>query len=172
MALHGFRHTLLLRRTTRELMADLERAAAVIADVTGVEPTRYRLPDNVWQAYYLDKMSAAGVSIRDRAHPGFLHQKTTLLYSHHLAVFGSSSWTTASNGTQYEHNYFSTDPAFFEWFRKVFVRKWSSSSETKVFVPLPPDKPVYVGPANTSSGQPTTVVLSWKPGLWAHRADV
>jgi len=137
-----------------------------------VEPTRYRLPDNVWQAYYLDKMSAAGVSIRDRAHPGFLHQKTTLLYSHHLAVFGSSNWTTASNGTQYEHNYFSTDPAFFEWFRKVFVRKWSSSSETKVFVPLPPDKPVYVGPANTSSGQPTTVVLSWKPGLWAHRADV
>jgi len=137
-----------------------------------VEPARYRLPDNVWQAYYLDKMYAAGVSIRDRAHLGFLHQKTTLLYSHHVAVFGSSNWTTASNGTQYEHNDFSTDPAFFEWFRKLFVRKWSSSTETKAFVPLPPDKPVYVGPANTSIEQPTTVVLSWKPGLWAHRADV
>ena len=36
-----------------------------------VEPTRYRSPDNVWQAYFLDRMYAAGVSIRDRAH---LHQ--------------------------------------------------------------------------------------------------
>jgi len=137
-----------------------------------VEPTRYRSPDNVWQAYYVDKMYAAGVSIRERAHLGFLHQKTTLLYSLHVAVFGSSNWTTASNGTQYEHNYFSTDPVFFEWFRKVFVRKWNSSTETRAFVPLPPDRPVYVGPANTASGQPTTIVLSWKPGLWAHRADV
>jgi len=137
-----------------------------------VEPTRYRSPDNVWQAYYLDRLYAAGVSIRDRAHLGFLHQKTTLLYSHRLAVFGSSNWTTASNGTQYEHNYFSTDPVFFEWFRKVFVRKWNSSTETKAFVPLPPDRPVYVTPANTAQGQPTTIVLSWKPGLWAHRADI
>jgi len=39
-------------------------------------------------------------------------------------------------------------------------------------VPLPPDQPVYVTPANTAGGPPTTVVLSWKPGLWAHRADV
>jgi phosphatidylserine/phosphatidylglycerophosphate/cardiolipin synthase-like enzyme len=136
------------------------------------EPTRYRNPDNVWQAYFLDRMYAAGVSIRDRAHQGFLHQKTTLLYSQGLAVFGSSNWTTASNGTQYEHNYFTTGSAFFEWFRKVFVRKWNSSTETKAFVPLPPDKPVYVTPANTAGGQPTTVVLSWKPGPWAHRADV
>jgi phosphatidylserine/phosphatidylglycerophosphate/cardiolipin synthase-like enzyme len=136
------------------------------------EPTRYRNPDNVWQAYFLDRLYAAGVSIRDRAHLGFLHQKTTLLYSRGTAIFGSSNWTTASNGTQYEHNYFATDPVFFEWFRKVFVRKWNSSTETKAFVPLPPDKPVYVAPANTAGGQPTTVVLSWKPGLWAHRADV
>jgi phosphatidylserine/phosphatidylglycerophosphate/cardiolipin synthase-like enzyme len=136
------------------------------------EPTRYRNPDNVWQAYFLDRMYAAGVSIRDRAHLGFLHQKTTLLYAQRLAIFGSSNWTNASNRTQYEHNYFSTDPAFFEWFRKVFVRKWNSSTETKGFVPLPPDRPVYTGPPNTAGGQPTTIVLSWKPGLWAHRADL
>ncbi len=136
------------------------------------EPARYRNSANVWQAYFLDRMYAAGVSIRDRAHLGFLHQKTTLLYSQHLAIFGSSNWTTASNQTQYEHNYFSTDPVFFEWFRRLFVRKWNSSTETKAFVPLPPDRPVYVGPPNTAAGQPTTIVLSWKPGLWAHRADI
>jgi len=136
------------------------------------EPTRYRSRDNVWQAYYLDKMWAAGVKIRDRAHPSFLHQKTTLLYSQGRTIFGSSNWTAASNSTQYEHNYFSSDPTFFEWFRSIFARKWTSTTETKAFVPLPPDVPVYVAPLNAASGQTTTVVLSWKPGPWAHRADV
>jgi peptidoglycan-N-acetylglucosamine deacetylase len=50
VALHGFRHTLLLRRTPRELMTDLERAAAVIADATGVEPTLYRPPYGVFSS--------------------------------------------------------------------------------------------------------------------------
>jgi len=135
------------------------------------EPTLYRRKDNVWQAYYLDKMYAAGVKIRDRAHLGFLHQKTTLLYSQNRTVFGSSNWTAASNATQYEHNYFSIDPVFFGWFRDIFVRKWSSA-ETMAFVPLPPDPPVYVSPLDAAAGQTTTVVLSWKPGPWAHRADV
>jgi hypothetical protein len=136
------------------------------------EPTRYRNKDNVWQAYNLDRMYAAGVKIRERAHLGFLHQKTTLLYSQGRAIFGSSNWTTASNGSQYEHNYFATDPAFFAWFQKVFARKWASSSETRAFKPLAPDTPVYVAPANAVSGQSTTVTLSWKPGPWAHGADV
>ena len=86
-------------------------------------------------------------------------------------VFGSSNWTAASNATQYEHNYFSIDPVFFGWFRDIFVRKWSSA-ETMAFVPLPPDPPVYVSPLDAAAGQTTTVVLSWKPGPWAHRADV
>ena len=136
------------------------------------EPTRYRSPDNTWQAYFLDKMWLAGVQIRNRAHLGFLHQKTALLYSQTRTIFGSSNWTNASSRTQYEHNYFATDAVFFEWFRKVFVRKWTSTTETKAFVPLPPDAPIYVAPANTASGQTTTVVLSWKPGLWARSADV
>lgn len=50
VALHGFRHTLLLRRTPRELAADLARAAAVIADAAGREPTRYRPPYGVFSS--------------------------------------------------------------------------------------------------------------------------
>jgi len=136
------------------------------------EPTRYRSKDNVWQAYNLDRMWAAGVQIRDRAHLGFLHQKTTLLYAQGRTIFGSSNWTTASNGTQYEHNYFSTDAAFFTAFQTIFSRKWASTGETRTFVPLPPDPPAYLAPLNAAAGQTTTVTLSWKPGLWAHRADV
>lgn len=50
VALHGYRHTLLLRRTTHELTADLERAAAAIADATGIEPTLYRPPYGVFSS--------------------------------------------------------------------------------------------------------------------------
>jgi len=50
VALHGFRHTLLLRRRPRELTTDLEHAAAVIADAAGVEPTRYRPPYGVFSS--------------------------------------------------------------------------------------------------------------------------
>ena len=92
-----------------------------------VEPDRYRNPANTWQAYYLDKMWAAGVQIRNRKHLGFLHQKTALLYSQTRTIFGSSNWSTASSKTQYEHNYFATDSVFFNWFRQVFIRKWAST---------------------------------------------
>jgi peptidoglycan/xylan/chitin deacetylase (PgdA/CDA1 family) len=44
VAVHGYRHSLLLRRRVRELAADLDRALAVIADATGVAPALYRPP--------------------------------------------------------------------------------------------------------------------------------
>ena len=140
------------------------------------EPERYRNSSNIWQSYHVDRLYAAGVQIRDRAHAGFLHQKSTLLYSQGLTVFGSSNWTSESNKSQYEHNYFTTKTWFFTWFRNNFARKWGNTTgnqETRPFVPLPPDPPAYTAPANGSSGASTSsVTLSWRPGLWAHRADV
>ena len=50
IAIHGYRHTLLLRRSPRALRADFERAAAVIADATGTEPRVYRPPYGVFSA--------------------------------------------------------------------------------------------------------------------------
>jgi phosphatidylserine/phosphatidylglycerophosphate/cardiolipin synthase-like enzyme len=141
------------------------------------EPDLYRNKNNVWQAYHVDRMYAAGVKVRVRAHRGFLHEKTTLLYAQALTIFGSSNWTADSNRVQYEHNYFTTKSAFFTWFKGNFVRKWTNSTgnaETKPFVPLPPDIPVYVAPAQgaTALATSSSVVLSWKPGAWAHKADV
>ena len=48
IGLHGYRHTLLLRRRVHSLAADLDRAAAVILDATGAEPTLYRPPYGVF----------------------------------------------------------------------------------------------------------------------------
>jgi peptidoglycan/xylan/chitin deacetylase (PgdA/CDA1 family) len=50
VAVHGYRHTLLLRRRVRELAADLDRAVAAIGDATGVAPMLYRPPYGVFSS--------------------------------------------------------------------------------------------------------------------------
>jgi peptidoglycan/xylan/chitin deacetylase (PgdA/CDA1 family) len=50
VAVHGYRHTLLLRRRVRELGDDLDRAVAVIADATGVVPSLYRPPYGIFSS--------------------------------------------------------------------------------------------------------------------------
>jgi peptidoglycan/xylan/chitin deacetylase (PgdA/CDA1 family) len=50
IAIHGHRHTLLLRRSPRALRADFERAADVIAEATGAKPLVYRPPYGVFSA--------------------------------------------------------------------------------------------------------------------------
>lgn len=141
-----------------------------------VEGERYRNAGNLWQAYHVDRLYMAGVEIRDRAHEGFLHQKSTLLYGQGVTVFGSSNWTIESNERQYEHNYFTDKPWFFEWFRQNFERKWTNAAgaiETTPFVPQPPAPPVYVSPANGATGVATSgAVLRFNPGTWGHRADI
>ena len=53
IALHGYRHTLLLRRTPAALAADLDRAVDAIHEATGRLPTSYRAPYGVFSVYAL-----------------------------------------------------------------------------------------------------------------------
>jgi len=140
------------------------------------EPGQYRSTTYYWHSWNVDRMHMAGVSVRHRAHAGQAHQKTTLLRGQGVTIFGSSNWTSASASSQIEHNYFTTKAALFNWFRDSFDRKWfneTGNAETKPFVPLPPAAPSYVAPASGA----TSVVysgtrLQWKPGYFAHKADV
>ncbi len=50
IALHGYAHTLLLRRTPAALERDLDRALSAIEGATGVSPTVYRPPYGVFSA--------------------------------------------------------------------------------------------------------------------------
>jgi peptidoglycan/xylan/chitin deacetylase (PgdA/CDA1 family) len=50
IALHGYRHRLLLRRTAAALERDLDHAVEVIAAATGVTPLCYRPPYGVFSA--------------------------------------------------------------------------------------------------------------------------
>ena len=67
VGVHGYRHTLLLRRTPSEVADDFDRAGAVIGEATGVTSLSYRPPYGVF--------SLAGLRLaRDRWQP--------LLWSH------------------------------------------------------------------------------------------
>ena len=78
---------------------------------------------------------------RVRAHQGFTHEKVALLYGQLTSIFGSSNWTSESNTSQHEHNYFTKKSWIFSLFKANFERKWKNSTgnaETRAFTPLPP----------------------------------
>jgi peptidoglycan-N-acetylglucosamine deacetylase len=60
LAIHGDRHVLLLRRRTREVAADYDRALQTIADATGVWPALYRPPYGVFSAGALREVRRRG----------------------------------------------------------------------------------------------------------------
>ena len=142
-----------------------------------VDPSEYRNPARYWDAWNVDRLYAAGITLRNTVHEGINHGKLVLLYGQGMSIFGSSNWTSPSANSQHEHNYFTTDSFIFQWFVDQFDRKWNNTNpagvkETGAFTPLPPDKPSYASPANLSTGSPTTVTLKWKAGLWAHNYDI
>src|SRR6185295_11014553 len=49
---------------------------------------------------------------------------------------------------------------------------WNSTTENQPFVPLAPDQPLNLSPANSAPGQPTTLTLQWEGGPWAHKYDI
>ncbi len=60
VALHGHRHTLLLRRRLRKLAADYDRVAETIAEATGLAPTLYRPPYGVFSSPALAEVRRRG----------------------------------------------------------------------------------------------------------------
>ena len=140
------------------------------------EQEQYRDPTRLWHSYNVDRMYAAGVQVHDRQHQGLNHQKSSILKGQHMLVFGSSNWTTPSASEQLEHNLFTTESYYFDYFVNQFDRKWNNtgpSPETKPFVPLPPDKPIYSAPVNGAAAMSTTgVTLKWNAGYWAHKYDI
>jgi phosphatidylserine/phosphatidylglycerophosphate/cardiolipin synthase-like enzyme len=167
----------LMYRITDRRHADAMIAARQRGLVVRVltEPQEYRNPSYLWDSWNVDRMYMAGVEVRIRAHQGLNHGKLVLLYSQAMSIFGSSNWTSASTSSQHEHNYFLKDASVFTYLRQQFLRKWNNSagrSETTAFVPLPPETPVNSGPANGAKVGTTGIKLSWKPGYWAHKADI
>jgi regulation of enolase protein 1 (concanavalin A-like superfamily) len=164
-------------------ITDEQQSNAIIAAVNrGVQVRlitdsgEYRNPKRLWDSYNVDKMYAAGVQVRVDDHQGINHEKAILLRSLGMSIFGSSNWTSPSSDSQREHNMFTTQPWIYDWIENQFTRKWTNghgTSETKPFVPLPPNVPAYHFPANGATNVATTgMALEWDAGLWAHKYDI
>ena len=141
------------------------------------EPEQYRDPTRLWHSWNVDRLYMAGVQIKHRRHAGLNHQKSVLLYGQRMTIFGSSNWTSPSDQSQEEHNYFTTDPNFFTWFVNQFARKWNGGAgvvEYEDFVPLPPPEgPRSPTPASGSTNIGRSgVTLRWFGGPFAHLYDV
>jgi phosphatidylserine/phosphatidylglycerophosphate/cardiolipin synthase-like enzyme len=146
---------------------------------------QYRNPTYLWHSYNVDRMHLAGIPIKWKLDEGSIdedmHQKSIVLHSRRLAIFGSSNWTSSSSDRQREHNYFTPKPWIVDWFIVQFHRKWNNlrSDGTPIgvtmfedFVPGWPETPVNVSPANASLGVGTSVALRWEGGWWAHKYDI
>jgi phosphatidylserine/phosphatidylglycerophosphate/cardiolipin synthase-like enzyme len=140
------------------------------------EPQQYRDPKRLWHSWNIDRLYMAGVQIRDRVHAGLNHQKLTLYHGQGISVLGSSNWTSPSDNSQEEHNYFTRKPELFNWLTAHFDRKWTNATgiaETGPFTPLPPDAASSPAPADASLTTGTTgIVLKWHAGFWAHKYDI
>jgi phosphatidylserine/phosphatidylglycerophosphate/cardiolipin synthase-like enzyme len=150
------------------------------------DQNQYRNPSYFWDSYNVDRMAMAGIPIKwkDNTSEQDMHQKTVVLYSRGLGVFGSSNWTASSSDAQREHNYFTTKAWFVEWLKAQFTRKWTNTKAPQDgsapisppmfldFAPLPPETPVYGSPANQATGQHLMLSLKWEGGYWAHKYDI
>ncbi|HEX6973198.1 MAG TPA: phospholipase D-like domain-containing protein, partial [Vicinamibacterales bacterium] len=84
------------------------------------DPQQYRDQNRLWDAWNVDRIYMAGIPVKMRAHAGLNHQKLVLLYSLGMGIFGSSNWTSPSDQSQEEHNYFTQKPEMFQWFVDQF----------------------------------------------------
>lgn len=116
VAIHGYRHVLLLRRSPRALRDDFARAVDVIADAAGIAPTLYRPPYGVfsgpalllvrrlgwrpllWSHWGRDwERRATPASVAARAASGLVGGDVVLLHdADHYSSEGSWSTTAAA----------------------------------------------------------------------------
>jgi phosphatidylserine/phosphatidylglycerophosphate/cardiolipin synthase-like enzyme len=152
------------------------------------EPVQYRDVTRLWDAWNVDRLYMAGLEtgllqVKMRAHAGLNHQKSVILYDQNgttagdqsMVIFGSSNWTSPSANGQVEHNLFTKNPEFIQWFVDQFERKWNNTGgviENTDFVPLRPDAPTTPTPADGAAGLATTVAFKWFGGPWAHLYDL
>jgi hypothetical protein len=177
----------MFRITSAKVPDELIRRRQAGVDVRLItDRNQYRNPTYFWDSYNVDRMYAAGIAIKwkDNTWGQDMHQKSVVLYSRDMAVFGSSNWTSSSSDTQREHNYFTTKVWFVDWLKAQFARKWDNVEDASTggepispamfrdFTPLAPEEPLYIAPANDALGQGASVTLRWEGGYWAHKYDI
>jgi phosphatidylserine/phosphatidylglycerophosphate/cardiolipin synthase-like enzyme len=176
-------------RFESEPLADalIRRHRARVPVRVNTDTAEYRDIKRPMVSYILDKLYAAGVPLKWRAHSGNNHEKVGIFHTPRVVVRGSSNWSPGSdrNNTNIEINFFSnplTNPEDVDGYAEHterFERRWSNLQyvngaqviESKPFVPGSPGSPTYVSPANASTVSTSAPTLRFKV-TWAHYVDV
>jgi phosphatidylserine/phosphatidylglycerophosphate/cardiolipin synthase-like enzyme len=176
-------------RFDHEALGDalIRRHQAGVPVRVNTETIEYRAVKRPNVSLVLDKLYAAGVPVKWRAHSGNNHEKVGIFHGQQVVVRGSSNWSPGSdrNNSNLEFNFFSnpvTNPEdlndYFHYAPK-FDRRWGNEMfvngvqkiESKSFVPLGPGASTYNAPANASTVTTRTPSLRFKV-QWAHYVDV
>jgi phosphatidylserine/phosphatidylglycerophosphate/cardiolipin synthase-like enzyme len=140
---------------------------------TIIDPDQYtqRLWPEYWLTHaYVDRMWAAGVPIKQRAHTGLTHMK--MLVTSFVATNASSNVAPA---WQRDHNYFvpaATKPAIHGAMKDEFELMWNDTSGFTNFTPTAADPATLVNPASNATGVPVDVTFSWNRAPFAVSYDV
>ncbi len=158
-------------RPADQLITSWNRGVAVRL-LTDTE--EYRDVTKLYHAYNIDRLYMSGLPMMVPAHAGQNHEKSVIMRSKRMAVFGGTNW---SNSPMDEHDYFTVRPTIYDWFVAHFNRKWNSQNpfnviEYKSFVPKTPTVPINISPAPDATGQGTSVTFEWEGGAFAHKFDV
>ena len=151
----------------------LERWAAGVKIQLLVEPDQYA--NRTWPEYWIthaniDKLWAAGIPIRQRAHDGMTHMKTLV-----TSAYATNASSNYSAGWQRDHDYFvsaSLKPAIYTAIKNQVAAMWNDPSGFVPFQPQPPDPPALEAPAAGAVGVGPLASLSWKPAPFATDYDV
>ncbi|HUR33036.1 MAG TPA: phospholipase D-like domain-containing protein [Vicinamibacterales bacterium] len=151
----------------------LQKKAAGVPIRLIVEPDEYM--NRKWPEFWLthaneDKLWAAGIPMKMRAHTGLTHMK--VLITSTIATIASSNYAAA---WQRDHDYFlpaATKPAIHTAIRNRFQTMWNDSTGFVNFTPQGPDAPTPASPVSGSTGVSTTPTLSWSRAVFATNYDV
>ena len=138
-----------------------------------LEPNEYR--NTKWPEFwlthaYIDKLWAAGVRIKVRAHTGLTHMKMLLTSS--IATNASANFAAA---WQRDHNYFipaDRKPHLYNAMRDRFEFMWNDTTGFADFVPEAPHTPILSAPLRSSTGVDPTTSLVWQRTPFATSYDV
>ncbi len=138
-----------------------------------IEPNEYL--NRKWPEFWLthaniDKLWAAGVPIKQRAHTGLTHMK--MLVTSNYATNASSNY---SAGWQRDNDYFVSatgKPTIYQAMSNYFDMMWSDTTDYSTFVPQPPDSPTLSSPGNTASSVSQTPTLTWNRAAFAVSYDI
>jgi phosphatidylserine/phosphatidylglycerophosphate/cardiolipin synthase-like enzyme len=138
-----------------------------------IEPTQYRnaaFPEYWLVGAMVDRLWAAGVPIRERAHQGLMHMKT--LITSRTAMIASSNFT---RNWQRDHNYFvdpAANPTTYLAMKDRFSAMWIDGVNYRPFQPLRPAFADLQAPSTGAANVPTSSTLVWARAPWAVAYDV